>query len=295
VFAVPILNPERTWGVLAAFCPRPSLFPGDDQEVLALLADQGAQSIEIGELFEQQRDLVERLEAANKDLEAFSYSVSHDLRAPLRAMDGFSRILQEAHGASLDPEAQRYLGRIRANAKRMGELVDDLLAFSRLGRQPLKLARVEPAQIAGQAWEELRAEREGRVVDFQLEAMPACLADPALLRQVYANLLSNALKYSRKREQARITAGCQSRQPDPVYFVRDNGVGFDPAYADKLFGVFQRLHRPDEYEGTGVGLAIVARIIQRFGGQVSAESKLDEGATFYFTLKGEAANGGTDG
>ena len=243
VLAVPILNPERTWGVLTALCLRPSLFPGDDQEVLALLADQAAQAIETGELFDQQRDLVEQLEVANKDLEAFSYSVSHDLRAPLRAMDGFSRILLESHSASLDPEAQRYLSRIRANAKRMGQLVDDLLDFSRLGRQPLKLAKVEPAQIAAQAWEELRAEREGRVVDFQLEEMPPCLADPVLLRQVYVNLLGNALKYSRKREQAQITAGYQSRQPDPVYFVRDNGVGFDPAYGDKLFGVFQRLHR----------------------------------------------------
>jgi signal transduction histidine kinase len=294
LFAVPILNPERTWGVLAAFCSRPSLFPGDDQEVLALLADQGAQAIETGELFEQQRDLVVKLEAANKDLEAFSYSVSHDLRAPLRAMDGFSRILLESHGASLDPEAQHYLSRIRLNAKRMGELVDDLLAFSRLGRQPLKLATVEPALIAGQAWEELRTDREGRVVEFQVEEMPPCLADPALLRQVYVNLLSNALKYSRKREQAHITAGCQSRQPDPQYFVRDNGVGFDSAYAHKLFGVFQRLHRPDEYEGTGVGLAIVARIVQRHGGQVSADSKLDEGATFYFTLKGAATHVASD-
>jgi signal transduction histidine kinase len=292
MYAMPIMNPERTWGVLAAFCLRPSLFPSDDQEILRLLADQAAQAIETGELFDQQRDLVEQLEAANKDLEAFSYSVSHDLRAPLRAMDGFSRILMESYGATLDPEAQHYLNRIRTNAKRMGELVDDLLAFSRLGRQPLKLALVQPAEIAGQAWDELRLEREGRVVELQLDELPACLADAGLLRQVYINLLGNALKYSRKREQAQIVVGCQPGQlsptdpADPVYFVRDNGVGFDSAYAGKLFGVFQRLHRAEDYEGTGVGLAIVARIVQRHGGRIWAESKLDEGAAFFFSLKG---------
>jgi signal transduction histidine kinase len=289
MYVTPIMNPQRTWGVLAAFCLRPSLFPGDDQEILRLLADQAAQAIEIGELFEQERSLVEQLEAANKDLEAFSYSVSHDLRAPLRAMDGFSRILIEGYSATLDPEAQHFLNRIRTNAKRMGELVDDLLAFSRLGRQALTLARVEPAEIAGQAWDELRLEREGRVVELQMDALPPCLADAGLLRQVYINLLGNALKYSRKRERAHIVVGCQPDPPDqadPVYFVRDNGVGFDTAYASKLFGVFQRLHRAEDYEGTGVGLAIVARIVQRHGGRVWAEAKLDEGAAFFFSLKG---------
>jgi len=223
--------------------------------------------------------------------------VSHDLRAPLRAMDGFSRILIESYGSSLDPEAQHFLNRIRANAKRMGELVDDLLTFSRLGRQPLKLVRVEPAEIAGQAWDDLRAEREGRAVDLQMEPLPACLADAGLLRQVYINLLSNAIKYSRKREQAHIQVGGQpdaTNPSDAVYFVRDNGVGFDPVYTSKLFGVFQRLHRADEYEGTGVGLAIVARIVQRHGGRVWAESKLEEGAVFFFSLKG-ASQYATDG
>ncbi len=292
VFAVPIANPERAWGVLVAFCARPPLFPVDDQEVLALLADQAAQAIEAGELFEQQRYLVEQLETANKELESFSYSVSHDLRAPLRAMDGFSRILQEDFGPALEPQAKHYLERIRANANRMGELVDDLLAFSRLGRQALKLAPVEPAALVVQAWDELAAERAGREVLLEVAALPACLADAGLLRQVFVNLLGNALKYSRRRAQAQITVGCQLGQSDPRYFVGDNGVGFDMAYADKLFGVFQRLHRPEEYEGTGVGLAIVARIVQRHGGQIWAEAKLDEGATFYFTLK--AANDATD-
>jgi signal transduction histidine kinase len=303
LFAIPILDPERTWGVLAAFCQRPSLFPGDDQEILALLADQAGQALAAGELFEQQRALLEqqhelvgKLEAANKDLESFSYSVSHDLRAPLRAMDGFSRILLESYAATLDDDAKHYLNRIRTNAKRMGELVDDLLAFSRLGRQPLKLAPLQPAEIAEQAWDDLRPEREGRVVELQMDLLPDCLADAALLRQVFINLLGNALKYSRKREQTRIQVGSQPAADgaDPVYFVRDNGVGFDVAYSNKLFGVFQRLHRPEEYEGTGVGLAIVARIVQRHGGRVWAESKLDEGAVFFFTLKGASEHGAAD-
>jgi light-regulated signal transduction histidine kinase (bacteriophytochrome) len=285
---VPVFHAARTWGVLLAVCARPPLFPVDDQEVLALLAGQAGQAMEIGALFDQQRELVAQLEASNKELEAFSYSVSHDLRAPLRAMDGFSRMLEEDHGAQLDAAGQHYLQRIRTNAKRMGELVDDLLAFSRLGRQPLTLAEVDPAEIARLAWDDLRADREGRAAELRLEDLPPCLADAALLRQVFINLLSNALKYSRKREVSLVTVGCQTGQPDPVYFVRDNGVGFDAAYASKLFGVFQRLHRADEYEGTGVGLAIVARIVQRHGGQVSADSTLGEGATFYFSLKGAA-------
>lgn len=236
------------------------------------------------------------LEAANKELEAFSYSVSHDLRAPLRAMDGFSRILLEEYASQLSPEAQRYLRLVRDSARQMGLLIDDLLAFSRLSRQPLNKQPVAPAKLVRQALEELRAEQEGRRIEIIIgdpsagsgQALPICQADPILLKQVFVNLLSNALKFTRRREVARIEVGYLPRPGEGgeggAYFVKDNGVGFDMRYADKLFGVFQRLHRAEEYEGTGVGLAIVQRIIHRHGGRVWAEAEVDGGATFYFTI-----------
>jgi light-regulated signal transduction histidine kinase (bacteriophytochrome) len=231
---------------------------------------------------------VNEVESANQQLEAFSYSVSHDLRAPLRAMDGYSRILLESH-ASGPPEAtEHYLRLIRKNALRMGQLIDDLLGFSRLGRQPLRVQCIAPGEIVREVLAELGGEREGRQADIRVGDLPACKADPALLKQVYANLLDNALKYTREREQAAIEVGCRSGDTDSgehIYFVRDNGVGFDMAYVDKLFGVFQRLHRPEDYEGTGVGLATVKRIIQRHEGRIWAEAEVDHGATFYFTLK----------
>ena len=229
-----------------------------------------------------------QLEAANQELEAFSYSISHDLRAPLRAMDGFSRILLEEYAPQLPAEAQRYLGLVRDNAQQMGHLIEDLLAFSRLSRQPLNKQTVAPAELVRQVLAELRAEQEGRKVEVTIGDLPACEADPALLKQVWVNLLSNALKFTRKREDAQHRNRCPSqiRQPECIYFVKDNGVGFDMQYANKLFGVFQRLHRAEEYEGTGVGLAIVQRIVHRHGGRIWAEAEVDKGATFYFTLEG---------
>lgn len=244
------------------------------------------------------------LRAANKELEAFSYSVSHDLRAPLRAIDGFSRIVTENYAAQLSKDAQRYLGLVRDNTRQMGRLIDDLLAFSRLNRQSLKRESFKPTDLVRQVLDGLRAEQEGRCVDITLGDLPECEADFALLRQVWVNLISNALKFTRKCEVAKLEIGCRkievglgdecngsepltpSVQPQTskVYYIRDNGVGFDMAYVDKLFGVFQRLHRPEEYEGTGVGLAIVQRVIHRHGGRVWAESELGKGATFYFTL-----------
>lgn len=234
---------------------------------------------EIGE----RKQAEEALEAANKELGAFSYSVSHDLRAPLRAMDGFARILVEDYGPHLDPQAQRYLHLVRDNARQMGQLVDDLLGFSRLGRQPLKKQPVAPGELVRQALAELREEQEERGIELKIGELPPCQADPALLRQVFVNLLSNALKYTRDREKAVIEVGWR----EGAYFVRDNGTGFDMRYAHKLFGVFQRLHRAEEYEGTGVGLAIVQRIVHRHNGRVWAEAELDKGATFYFTIGGE--------
>jgi len=230
------------------------------------------------------------LEAANKELDAFSYSVAHDLRAPLRAIDGFSRVLLEEHAPTLPPEAQHYLNAVRRNSQRMGLLIDDLLAFSRLSRQPLNKQLVRPADLVRQCVDELRAEQQGRRVQIAIGDLPACQADPALLKHVWMNLMSNALKYTRKQEVAVIEVGSREQAGACVYFVKDNGVGIDMQYADKLFGVFQRLHRPEDYEGTGVGLAIVQRVIHRHGGRVWAEAAVNKGATFYFTFEGATPN-----
>ncbi|HYN15733.1 MAG TPA: PAS domain S-box protein [Terriglobales bacterium] len=227
------------------------------------------------------------LQAANQELESFSYSVSHDLRAPLRTMDGFSDALLEDYGPQLPAEARDYLATIRRGAQRMGALIDDLLAFSRLSRKPLVRQFVNMGVLVRGALEELGPERNGRNIQFVNGGMPPAQGDPSLLKQVWINLLSNAIKYSRHAEQARIEIGALAEPQPNVYFVRDNGAGFDMKYADKLFGVFQRLHRADEFEGTGIGLAIVQRIVHRHGGRVWAEAKLDQGAAFYFTLEGE--------
>jgi light-regulated signal transduction histidine kinase (bacteriophytochrome) len=225
------------------------------------------------------------LEVANKELEAFSYTVSHNLRAPLRAMDGFSRILLEDYSSQLPPEAERYLRIVRESAQQMGRLIDDLLAFSRLSRQPVNKQPIDTAALVRQALDSLSSEQGGRQVDLSIGGLPPCQGDPALLRQVWINLLSNALKFTREQGVARIEIGCLTQEDDaPVYFVKDNGVGFDMQYAGKLFGVFQRLHRAEEYDGTGVGLAIVQRIIHRHGGRVWAEAEPGQGATFYFTI-----------
>jgi PAS domain S-box-containing protein len=236
---------------------------------------------------ELEQRVVERtaqLEAANKELEAFSYSISHDLRTPLRAIDGFSRILMEDHAGELSPDAARYLTIIRENTQQMGHLIDDLLAFSRLSRQPLSKRAVAMTDLVRQALDGLSGERAGRQVELVLGDLPACQGDPALLRQVWLNLLSNALKFTRKRELARIEVGSVEKDGEQVYFVKDDGTGFDMQYVGKLFGVFHRLHRAEEYEGTGVGLAIVQRIVARHGGRVWAEAEVDKGATFYFTI-----------
>ena len=228
------------------------------------------------------------LETSNEELEAFSYSVSHDLRAPLRAIGGFARILREEHAAKLEPEALDYLRDIDTNAVEMGQLIDDLLQLSHLGRQALALQAVDPADVAREALDKLKPEMEGRAVEVEEADLPVCNADPALLQQVYLNLLSNALKFTRTRPVARIEVGTVEGEGPAVYFVKDNGAGFDMAYQDKLFAVFQRLHRQEEYEGTGVGLAIVQRIVARHGGRVWADGKPGVGAAFYFTLEGGA-------
>jgi len=224
-----------------------------------------------------------QLEAANKELEAFSYSVSHDLRAPLRGMAGFARVLMEDYGAQLPPDGLDALQRIQGNAQKMGTLIDDLLAFSRLGRQPLTRQTVIPAELVRQVLDDLRAERQGREVEIVVGDLPPFQGDSALFKQVYTNLLANALKFTRKRNPARIEVGSHLVHGEQVYFVKDNGAGFDMRYVNKLFGVFQRLHDAKEYEGTGVGLAIVQRVILRHGGRLWAEGEVEKGALFSFT------------
>jgi light-regulated signal transduction histidine kinase (bacteriophytochrome) len=228
-----------------------------------------------------------QLAAANHELESFSYSVSHDLRAPLRAIAGFSRILCEEYESGLPADAQQYLQRVQENAQQMGRLIDDLLAFSRLGRKALNKQLVAPDELVHAVLEELRDEYAQRQVKVVIGDLPVCQADPALLKQVFVNLLSNALKFTRQCEVAEIEVGCQRNEDkglNHLYFVKDNGVGFDMHYAHKLFGVFQRLHRAEDFEGTGVGLAIVQRIIDRHGGCIWAESQPGQGTTFYFTI-----------
>jgi signal transduction histidine kinase len=236
------------------------------------------------ELEQRVADRTAQLEAANRELEAFSYSVSHDLRAPLRAVDGFSQAVLEDFGDALPAEGKRKLQIVRGSAQRMGQLIDDLLAFSRLSRQPLRKRTVDPEPQVRAVLAELQAQIEGRKIRIDVGALPPCQGDRALLKQVWVNLLSNAVKYTARQEHAVVEIGCTEQKGEQVYFVRDNGTGFDMRYADKLFGVFQRLHRADEFEGTGVGLAIVQRIVHRHGGRIWADAAVGRGATFYFTL-----------
>jgi signal transduction histidine kinase len=253
------------------------------------MADQVSRSQH--RLEDQVAERTRALETTNAELESFSYSVSHDLRAPLRAIHGFSRILLEDHKTQLDPEAQRLLAVIDQNTRRMGQLIDDLLAFSRLGRTELTMRRIDMEELTRTVVDEIRrAENElGRngSLDMQIGTLPAALGDRALLRQVMSNLVQNAAKFTRGRPSARIEVGSRADGTQTVYFVKDNGAGFDPRFADKLFGVFQRLHSTEQFDGTGVGLAIVKRIVQRHGGRVWAEGQVEQGATFYFTLPGE--------
>lgn len=225
-----------------------------------------------------------QLEIANKELEAFSYSVSHDLRAPLRAIDGFARILVEENLKSADEDTRYLLEGINKNATRMARLIDDLLQFSRLTRTSLTTGKVNLEDLFNSVFLEQKALHPDRQVEFTISKLPVVYGDEAMLRQVVENLVSNALKYSRTREVARIEVGSRTEGKENIFFVRDNGVGFDMRYAEKLFQVFQRLHSDREFEGTGVGLAIVQRVISRHGGRVWAEAAPDKGATFYFSL-----------
>ena len=230
---------------------------------------------------EQSRAL---LESVNKELEAFSYSVSHDLRAPLRAISGFADAVMEDYAPRLDDEGRRYLGLIQDNAHKMGQLIDDLLSFSRLGRREMTIAEIDMKSLVRDVFNELAAQAPGRDIEFTVHLVPPAHGDRSLIQQVLVNLLSNAIKFTRPRKKALIEFGYLPELDGGAYYVKDNGVGFDMKYVGKLFGVFQRLHTADEFEGTGVGLALVYRIITRHGGRVWAEAEVDRGATLYFTL-----------
>lgn len=307
---VPLVAREEVFGAITFVAAESDRHYGSlDLRLAEELARRAAQAVDNAHLYKQARQLNAELEqrvakrtaeleavnhvleqrntdlaAANEELESFSYSVSHDLRAPLRAIDGFSRILASEYASELPAEAQRYLNMVRTNTEQMGQLIEDLLTFSRLTRQQVKERSVDPATLVRQIFEDLQPQYEDRRVELRVGELPTCEADPAMLRQVWLNLLENALKYTRKRDVAVIEVGFKEEDGGPVYFIKDNGVGFDMRYVHKLFGVFQRLHRAEEYEGTGVGLATVQRIIRRHGGRVWAEAEVDQGATFYFTI-----------
>lgn len=308
----PLRARGRIIGVLNVESPEPAAFTDHARQLLATFAEHAALALDnaqlvvslgqaVAEVQNLNADLEGRvtqrtaalqqrttqLEEANKELESFSYTISHDLRAPLRAVDGFSKILLTDYAPDLPAEAQRYLNHVREGAQRMSQLIDDLLAFARLGRQTLHLQTLTSDDVTAlvqAAVTRLRAETPDRVLVVHVADLPACQADPALLKQVFINLLSNAVKFSQPRAETQIEIGCVPSANGPALYVRDNGAGFDMRYAHKLFGVFQRLHPAEEFEGTGVGLAVVQRIIERHGGRVWAEAKPDQGATFYFTL-----------
>lgn len=284
-------------GVLMALSRRQNAYDRAQVEFLGLVADHLAVALRQAELQEALKahstrletmvaERTAELESANKELEAFTYSVSHDLRAPLRAIDGFSRILAEEKRDALDTEALHYLGLVRKNAQDMGTLIDELLRFSRMSRQAVARELVDLNALVDEVWQGLALDLDGRDVEFVRAELPACSGDRTLLKQVFINLLDNALKFTRPRSPARIEVACEvSNSGENIYRVTDNGVGFDMTYAHKLFGVFQRLHRMEDFEGTGIGLATVQRIIRRHQGRIWAKAELDKGAGFYFTLE----------
>lgn len=281
---------EEWFGPLGR-CFHVSVFQTDHGRFAVMFLDITERKLAEKSIVEQ----AEKLKEINEELESFSYSVSHDLRAPLRAIDGFSRMILKKQGDLLDEDSRRQFQVIRDNVEKMARLIDDLLAFSRLGRQDVTEMDVDLNELIREVWGELLTINSGRAMTLKMDPMPATRGDRALIRQVYVNLLGNAVKFTKTREHAVIEAGSFMKGNERVYFIRDNGVGFDMKFYDKIFGVFQRLHNDAEYEGTGIGLALVQRIIQKHGGRVWAEGKVDEGAVFCLLLPKQSAGTFPDG
>lgn len=252
-----------------------------NQELEQRVAERTAELVTRTQELEQRTAQLERVV---NELDSFAYSVSHDLRAPLRALDGFSRILMDELGPQTTGETRRYLENIRANAQGMQALVDGLLSFSRLGQRALERVDLAPSILARQALSDLGGLAERADTDIQIGDLPNCFADPTLIKQVFVNLIGNSLKFSAKTANPRVHVGSRVGVHGTEYFVADNGVGFDPRYSSQIFGVFQRLHKPEEFEGTGIGLALVQRVIEKHGGRIWCESEVGQGATFFFTI-----------
>jgi signal transduction histidine kinase len=262
----------------------------EEVRILQALANSTSVAMENVQLYagleQKVAERTARLQELNEELDSFSHSVSHDLRTPLRHLDSFSGLLQREANGNLSPKGLHYLHVIAESAKNMGKLIDNLLAFSRTGRAELRRSRVNLDQLVAEVWRELEPERKGRNISWTAAGLPEVEGDGALLKQVWINLLSNALKYTGRREAAEIRVGATLRDGETEFFVQDNGAGFDMKYADRLFGVFQRLHHKEEFDGIGIGLANARRIIQRHGGRIWATAEVNQGATFYFTLPG---------
>ncbi|MCK9150630.1 sensor histidine kinase [Methanobacterium alcaliphilum] len=252
--------------------------------MVALLSERIERVRSLRKLNEELKKQTEKLEDANDELEAFAYSVSHDLRVPLRAIDGFSRIMVEDYEDTLDEEGIRLLNIIRDNTRKMGQLIDDILLLSRAGRQEMNINQLDMNSLVENIYGEFSTQTEGRNINFMVEDLPPVFGDRSLMYQVFSNLIGNALKFTSHKDPAEITVGCIEEKNEYVFYVQDNGAGFDMKYINKLFGLFQRLHSPEEFEGTGVGLSIVQRIIKRHNGKVWGEGAVDEGAIIYFSM-----------
>jgi light-regulated signal transduction histidine kinase (bacteriophytochrome) len=294
--ALPIVSDGHLYGVLR-FVPRgpQRRITAGQIKALDILASTAATALATASLVNQLRGINQELEhrvlertrdlaASNADLEAFSYSVSHDLRAPLRVVEGFCEIFIKDYAHDLAPEGRGVLDKVMAGARHMHRLIDDLLHLARFSRQPLETRTVYLGDVVRRVVQTLEQQMEGRDVELSVGELPPCQGDPALLEHVITNLLANALKFTSGRAPARIAVGALRFGAEQAYYVRDNGVGFDMKYAERLFGVFQRLHTQEQFPGTGIGLSIVQRIIKRHGGRTWAEAQLDQGATIYFTL-----------
>ncbi len=285
---VPLISQDRLIGTLNLGWDSPSTVASEHIEIAREVADSLAIAIQQARLHEQAQhhagELEQRVAERTGELEAFSYSISHDLRTPLLTIDGFARMLLEDYSDKVDDEGQRLLRTISTNSQNMGQLIDDLLAFSRLGQEEMRPTEIDMEELARAAFKELAAQASDRVIQFALGPLPSAYGDPAMLRQVFLNLISNAIKFTASSEPAVVEVSSRTDGNETIYFVKDNGVGFDMKYIDKLFGVFQRLHSDEEFAGTGVGLAFVKRIIDRHGGRVWAEGQVNRGATNYFAL-----------